>query len=303
MAESESTGSSGVAPAATVTVPEPATSPAAGGDWRAGLPADLVADKSLARYQDVGSLAKAYLEAERRIGAPLTAPGPDAKPEQLAAYRQRLGVPELDKYEIDLPAPIEGAGFQWDPHWVGRMKESFHKAHMTPAQSKAVADLFHEYMHSMADRTRAAGVPEDQQERAAAIKELEQHWGPQGGAQWRYHEARARTAVNTLMEGKSDTARQRIYELASDPEFAAALSEMADGLLERGFIDGQELPAGTSIAAASARKQALLAEMAKDPMHPLKNPQHPAREATMREWEELNRIEAGSGAQYRRFGR
>jgi hypothetical protein len=273
------------------------------GDWRAGLPADLAGSGDLTRYKSLEDFARGFIETKRMVGAPLTAPAADAKPEQLAAYRQRLGVPELDKYEIDLPAPIEGAGFQWDPHWVGRMKESFHKAHMTPAQSKAVADLFHEYMHTMADRTRAAGAQEDQQERAAAIKELEQHWGPQGGAQWRYHEARARTAVNTLMEGKSDAARQRIYELANDPEFAAALSEMADGLLERGFIDGQELPAGTSIAAASARKAALLAEMAKDPLHPLKNPQHPAREATMREWEELNRIEAGSGAQYRRFGR
>jgi hypothetical protein len=183
------------------------------------------------------------------------------------------------------------------------MKESFHKAHMTPAQSKAVADLFHEYMHTMADRTRAAQAQEESQELAQSIKVLEQKWGPKDGAQWRYHQGRAQAAVKTLLAEASEEDRDEVLQLANHPAVAHALATLAEGLLERGFIDGQELPAGTSIAAASARKAALLAEMAKDPQHPLKNPQHPAREATMREWEELNRIEAGTGAQYRRFGR
>ena len=263
------------APETSATV---AVTSSSGGDWRSGLPPDLVADKSLESFKDVGALAKSYVEIRRTVGAPLQPPGADAKPEQLAAYRQRLGVPESpDKYELDLPKPAEGSGFQWDPHWVGRMKEHFHKAHMTPAQIRAASELFHEYMHSMADRTKAAQVQEEQAELAQSVKVLEEKWGPHNGPQWRYHQARAETAVKTLLADASESDRQEVLVLANHPAVAHALSQLADGLLERGFIDGQELPAGVSIAQASAPKQALLAEMAKDPSHPRKNPQHPAR--------------------------
>lgn len=284
------------------TAPAPAPEPLGGPDWRSGLPADLLTDKSLESFKSVGDLAKSYVETKRMVGAPLTPPGPDAKPEQLAAYRQRLGIPEApDKYEIELPPPAEGSGFQWDPHWVGRMKESFHKAHMSPAQIKAAADLFHEYMHAQQDRVRAQQVQEEQAEITEAVKVLEQKWGPRDGPQWRHHKARALTALNTLLADASDADRAEVKLLADHPAVAHALSQLADGLLERGFIDGQEIPAGLTPTDARQRIEEMRTASLKDPQHPLRNAAHPDHERVYRQYMEWQRVEAGDGRQYTRY--
>lgn len=292
-------------PVDTVDAAEPgAASPAAplAGDWRAALPPDLVGEKSFERYRDVGGLAKAHLELERRLGAPLTPPGPDAKPEQLAAYRQRLGLPESpDKYELELAAPPEGSDFQWDPQWVGRLKQAGHSAHMSAAQIRVMADLYQEYMHSLRDRTRAQQVQEEQGELDGAVKVLEQKWGPRNGPQWRHHQARAETALNTLLAEASEADRQEVRQLANHPAVAHALSQMADGLIERGFVDGQEIPAGLSASDAGARIEAMRTAATQDPNHPLVNRRHPDHERVAAQYLEWQRIEAGDGSQYRRY--
>jgi hypothetical protein len=284
------------------TAPAPEVSNG-GPDWRAGLPPDLLTDKSLESFKSVGDLAKSYVETKRMVGAPLTPPGADAKPEQLAAYRQRLGVPEgPDKYEFELPPTAEGSGFQWDPNAITLLKQRAHAAHMTPAQTRAMLEVYQEHMLSLHDRMRAQEVQEEQSELTEAVKVLEQKWGPRNGPQWRHHQARAETAIRTLLADATEADRQEVLQLANHPAVAHALSQLADGLLERGFIDGQEIPAGVTASDAQRKADELWAEAVKDrARHPLTNRAHPDHQRVYDQFLEWNRIAAGDGSQYRRY--
>jgi hypothetical protein len=273
------------------------TLPSAGrSDWRAALPPDLQVDKTLERFEDVPSLARSYLEARRTISGSVEPPPPDAKPEQLSAYRKRLGLPESpDKYELSLPQPAEGTDFVWDPKWVGILKERAHAVHMNPKQLKAMADLYHEYMHAARDVVRGRQAQDEQAEREEAMKLLEQRWGPRDGPQWRHRNARAVAVLEHVMGDDAPAERQAIIEMAANPYFADGLSRLADGLLERGFISGTEV--GTvDVGAAQAKIDALRAASEKDPMHPLRNKMHPDHQRTFDEWIRLHGTVMGPGA-------
>ncbi len=52
----------------------------------------------------LASMGKAYADTKNMVGGMIKIPGKDAKPEEIAAFRQKLGVPEsADKYDMQLP--------------------------------------------------------------------------------------------------------------------------------------------------------------------------------------------------------
>jgi hypothetical protein len=270
---------------------------AGGSDWRATLPPELQGEKSLERYKDTGALARAYLEAEKRMGAPLEAPGADAKPEQLSAYRKRMGLPEsADKYEVTLHQAADGTDFKWDAKWISTLKERFHAAHAPPKALQAAIDTFHEYMHSTYDQVRAQQAQAETQALEENIRGLEQKWGPRGGPQWKHHQSRAEAAIRTLMADAPPAAVQKVVESANDPEVAHAFALLSEGLLERGFISGDEVTAGVDPSAAQAEIDSMRTAALKDPTHPLMNRQHPQHERTFDKWLKLQGIVAGPNA-------
>jgi len=284
------------APAAPETS-APSGAVASSSDWRATLPPELQLEKSLERYKDPGALAKAYLEAEKRIGAPQTPPAPDAPAEQHAAYRKRMGLPESpDKYELTLPKAKEGTDFSWDEGWIARLKERFHAAHAPPKALQAAIDTFHEYMHSTYDTVRGQQAQRENEEREEAMRVLEQHWGPRTGPLWEHHRARAVAALDHVFGPQASAEKNAIIEMAANPHFAAGLSRLADGLLERGFVTGNEMGGTLDIGAAQAKIEAMREASIKDPGHPLNNRAHPQHERTWEEWMKLQGIVAGPDA-------
>src|SRR5438093_625268 len=91
-----------VAPASAPT-PAPTAPPAAPvTDWRSALTgefAPLATDKSLEvikgkDWSEAGPLlAKGYVSAQKMIGGSVQIPGPQATPEQIKAFRAKIGVP------------------------------------------------------------------------------------------------------------------------------------------------------------------------------------------------------------------
>lgn len=83
-------------------------------DWRTGLPEELRGDKSLESikgkdWAEAGPvLVKNYIHAQSLVGADkLIIPGKDAKPEVIAEFRRKLGVPEkAEEYGVKLPEGI-----------------------------------------------------------------------------------------------------------------------------------------------------------------------------------------------------
>ena len=126
---------------------------------------------------------------------------------------------------------------------------------------------------------------------------LEHKWGPRDGPQWRHHNARAVAVIEHIMGDAAASERNAIIEMAANPHFADGLSRLADGLLERGFISGDEMGgASIDVGAAQAKIDALRAATEKDPMHPIFNRVHPDHPRAFDEWIKLHAVVAGPGA-------
>jgi hypothetical protein len=105
--------------------------------WLDRLPKDFEADKQiLGQYKSPEAIAKALVHTKKmsgKLGEAIFMPGKDATPEEVAAFRAKIGVPEaVDKY----PTSIEG--LKLDEASVKAFNEIAHKAGLTPAQAQDI---------------------------------------------------------------------------------------------------------------------------------------------------------------------
>lgn len=115
----------------------------ANGDWRATFATGLddttkeTWGKLSSRYTSPTDMAKAHVELVRTMDKRIALPGPDAKPEEVDAVYQKLGMPETaDKYQFKMEG-IE----HWDDERRTQVKELapiFRQARATQEQ----VDLF-----------------------------------------------------------------------------------------------------------------------------------------------------------------
>jgi len=148
------TGGSG-----TSGAPAPAAgAPAPGGtvsDWRAGLTGEfepLRTEKSLEVFKgkdwnEVGPvLAKTVASQSKLVGSSVRIPGADAKPEEVAAFREKIGVPKDISGYKDVKLP-DVPGKTWDVARIdGMAKPAFHKMGLTPQQAQEALGLFADYI-------------------------------------------------------------------------------------------------------------------------------------------------------------
>lgn len=213
-------------------------------DWRAGLAPELRAEKSLESFKDVNALAKSFVETKRMVGKPFEVPPADAKPEQLAEYRRRAGIPEsADKYDVKLPEAPKDSGMEVDKNLLTAFLGKMHAAHARPEVVQAALDVYAQHMHQWWDRARNAENKEQHEASAETIAQLEKVWGPKDGPRWKHHLSRADAALRTIMQDAPVSAVQRIVDLINeDAELAHAFSLAADGLIETGKLDDSDVP-------------------------------------------------------------
>lgn len=263
-------------------------------DWRASLPADLQNDPALAKYKSVEEALKGSVHAQRLVGKGLEIPGSDAKPEQVAEYRKRMGVPDKPSdYKVTLPKPPEGSGMEIDQAMLSGFLTRMHASHARPEIVQAALDHYAEHMAKNWDVWRSQQAQSEQGDLTESIKALEQKWGPKDGPMWKHHQARAELAVRTLMADAPAQSVQRILELANDPDYADALSHMADSFIERGYVGEDELPSAMGAESAQTKADEIRDAALKDPHHPLNDPNHPDHERVMKQFLEFNAVAAG----------
>ena len=138
----------------------PATDAPAPADWRASLPEDLRADPSLADIQDVGSMAKSYINGQKLIGKNRIAlPDEGATDEEMSAFYSQVGRPEKSGgYQFgDRPELPEG--MTYDEAFENQFKELSYKSGLSAKQAKEIYDGYHKYIISKAEtdgKTNAA---------------------------------------------------------------------------------------------------------------------------------------------------
>jgi hypothetical protein len=92
---------------------QPAINAAPATNWKASLPEDLRKEKSLEAIQDVSSLAKSYVDAEKIVGGSIRIPKEGADQKEWDAFYSKLGRPESpEKYEVKRPMLKDGVS--WD---------------------------------------------------------------------------------------------------------------------------------------------------------------------------------------------
>lgn len=140
--------------------------------WLDRLPKDFEADKQiLGQYKSPEAIAKALVHTKKmsgKLGEAIFMPGKDATPEEVAAFRAKMGVPEAaDKY----PTAIEG--LKLDEAQMKEFAGIAHKAGLTPAQFKDLVSF---------EATRASAMDAKQKADLATAeeahqKELSAEWG------------------------------------------------------------------------------------------------------------------------------
>jgi hypothetical protein len=141
--------------------------------WTAHLPDDAVPYKeTLAKYKTVPDMAKALAHANALVGKKLGVPNEKSSPEELAAYRQALGVPESFE-EYDFTPAETPEGFTWDKAAMQPFAEAAHKHNIPPSAMKELAGLFAQYESGKVDVIQ--GMYDKQRQDAVAT--LQKEWG------------------------------------------------------------------------------------------------------------------------------
>jgi hypothetical protein len=110
--------------------------------WLDKLPGDLDPYKpTLAKYKDFGSLAKSHGELQQLLGKKSSAvnvPGEKSTPEEIAAFRKALGVPEKPEEYSFKPDKLPD-GVAWDDNSAKAFAAIAHKHHIPASAMKELA--------------------------------------------------------------------------------------------------------------------------------------------------------------------
>jgi hypothetical protein len=242
------------APVPVIPAPTPAPGPT---DWRAVLPADLQAAKTLEKFKTRDDVVRAYVQLEQHQGRSLTPPGPDATPEQRQAFFAKFdalrGVPESpEKYTITAPE-----GLPLDPEAVKTWQQTFHELKLSQEQVQGLAARF-------------LGSPMGNP--ALMIQDLNQQGEQEvraffGGA----FEAKVRAAQEGALHVEQASGATKLREklnargLGNDPDVIKAMAYIGEMFREGGAIPADAM-SGDFLSPERANERA--AELRKELMTP-----------------------------------
>ena len=152
------------------------TPPAAVGDWRESLSADLRGDAHVQAYDSLEGFAKTAIHAQHQLGKTgIRQPGENATVQDVAAFYGELGRPtNVDKY-----VPADFKGVEWkegvgrDEGFESEMLQELYDSGLSPYQAERVYATYAKGVHgrvSQAEEQRASS----EQEFNKAISET---WG------------------------------------------------------------------------------------------------------------------------------
>ena len=141
--------------------------------WANNLPEDSAAYKdTLSKYKSVPDMAKALANANALIGKKLGVPNEKSSPEEVAAFRRSLGVPDsIDEYKFAPDALPEG--MTWDDNNVKNYAEIAHKHNIPPLAMKALVTE-----HAKMEHFKMQGMQAQiEKQHVEAVNTLKKEWG------------------------------------------------------------------------------------------------------------------------------
>jgi hypothetical protein len=136
--------------------------------WVSALEADLRTNPILKDHAKPSSFVKAAIGWKEKADKAITVPEEGATPEQVAAYRKAVGIPDKpDDYELDARAVPASADF------LKAQKELYHKIGIDGVKAKALWEATAKQLKDGVEILRAA----NKQERDAAEASLKHEYG------------------------------------------------------------------------------------------------------------------------------
>jgi len=144
-----------------------------GDKWLDALPDDAKDYKdTLAKYKSVPDMAKALANANALIGKKLGVPNEKSSPEEVAAFRRAMGVPEtLEEYKFAPDSLPEG--MTWSDDMAKPYAEIAHKHGIPPA---AMKELVAQHAKTEMFKLEAIQATYEKQ-RTEAVQSLQKEWG------------------------------------------------------------------------------------------------------------------------------
>lgn len=192
------------------------------------LPEDLRLEPSLQSFDSVDKLAKSYVHAVRKLGAPsdeLVRMPKDATPEQMAEVYERLGRPNSpDEYVLDSQNEI-----------TGQYKQIAHQLGLNQQQAQTLHDWYNENIGSQEQQMTQAR----EQQEVEWLRSLQQEWGGD-------FEKNASYASRAFRQFADEAAVQAMNEtgLGNHPSVLKMFAQIGRMLSEDGSLhsgDGMQL--------------------------------------------------------------
>lgn len=203
--------------------------------WTEKLPDRLKpAKEHLGKYKTVEEALYAGWNASQLVGkkaSGVSVPGPDAKPDEIAAFRKALGVPEKPEgYGLKKPDAMP-EGLEWDEKAVGEFSAVAHKHGLPPAAVKELLEL-----HQKNEAGKIAGWKAKREEltaqwKADQLESLRKAWGDN-------YAAKANLAVRAATTIGLNPSDPKLAVLFDNAEVIQAFSRMGEMLSEDRLISG-----------------------------------------------------------------
>lgn len=260
-------------PAPTSANPPPASEGSASNDWRLGLPKELQDDASIKKFNDIHSLAGAYVNLQKLVGKEkLTVPDKHASEEDWKNLYHKIGLPQdLKDYSITAP---EGVAI--DPEFINKFKEQSHAFGVLPNQAQKMLNWFGEV-----NKTAEASAKEMfKANQDKAIQGLQSEWGE--AFQTKISRA---YKVSEKFGGKDFIDFLDKTGLGNDVKMIKFLAGLGEEMSKEGtIVDAQS---GVHAPLTPADAKAEIDKIMGDKGHPYFDKTHPGNKAAI---EEVNRL-------------
>ena len=236
----------------TVELPE-------GKEWLQGVEPELATDPSLQAIQDIPTLVKSYVHAQKMVGRDkVVVPDENASDEDWKAFYNKVGLPtSLEEYEVEVPEDIE-----LDPEVMENLKQMAFENNITPKQLQKIIEHEQDIIRVQMEKEAAL----DEQYKEEGIQQLIEEWGEEG---FQKNINRARTVLEEFGDEEFD---QYLDEtgLADDPMMIKFLASVGSNLTEDNFTADSVAHLGVSKDDAQAEVDKMLG----DSNHPYWNANH-----------------------------
>jgi hypothetical protein len=252
----------------TVTFPE---------NWKEGLPEELRSAASITAIQDIPSLAKSYVEAQKMVGKEkIVVPDEFATEDDWRSnVWGKLGLPEkAEEYKLDKPkdSPIED-------QFVDELKKVAWESGVLPKQAAKLLEFFNEKSSSYLEDVKVKA----KEEREAGLEALKKEYGEA-------FESRVTLAKRLIKEGadadKVEQWNKQLDEtgLGDHPLFIDMLATMGKKLLSEDVIKGET---GGKLGKTPEEAQIEANRILGDTTHPYWNKDHPSHGDAVRQMTKL----------------